>query len=230
MQGFEVVSLNDEKCIGHVVERSGDNLIVEHGHLRHRKNALPLAFAEIDEANERVTTTLSAQHGPRVAGGQRRRRRRGGGGRVLRARRRDGRGLRRHAARTRSRPAPNPTSTARPTGGGACGRPHRRHPAARRRTTTRAPRRRTRPPCSATEPLEPRIRLSRNPARDRAETSVSRSVTSSSHESVTWPMSVAFAARSPSSARNATARRLTHRSQRIPLTCMVSVSSATGLR
>ncbi len=60
MQGFEVVSINDEKCIGHVVERSGDNLIVEHGHLRHHKNALPLAFVEIDEANERVTTTLSA--------------------------------------------------------------------------------------------------------------------------------------------------------------------------
>ena len=60
MQGFEVVSVNDEKCIGHVVERSGDNLIVEHGHLRHTKNALPLAFAEIDEANQRVTTTLSA--------------------------------------------------------------------------------------------------------------------------------------------------------------------------
>jgi hypothetical protein len=60
MEGFEVISINDEKCIGHVVERSGDNLIVEHGHLRHHKNALPLAFAEIDEANERVTTTLSA--------------------------------------------------------------------------------------------------------------------------------------------------------------------------
>jgi hypothetical protein len=60
MQGFEVVSINDEKSIGHVVERSGDNLIVEHGHLRHRRNALPMAFAEIDEANERVMTTLSA--------------------------------------------------------------------------------------------------------------------------------------------------------------------------
>ena len=60
MKGFEVVSINDDKCIGHVVERSGDNLIVEHGHLRHTKNALPLAFVEIDEANERITTTLSA--------------------------------------------------------------------------------------------------------------------------------------------------------------------------
>jgi hypothetical protein len=59
MQGFEVVSINDEKSIGHVAGRSGDNLIVEHGHLRHHRNALPLAFTEVDEANERVTTTLS---------------------------------------------------------------------------------------------------------------------------------------------------------------------------
>jgi hypothetical protein len=71
MQGFEVVSINDEKCIGHVVERSGDYLIVEHGHLRHSKNALPLSFAEVDEANERVTTTLSASmvhESPKVNG------------------------------------------------------------------------------------------------------------------------------------------------------------------
>jgi hypothetical protein len=71
MQGFEVVSINDEKCIGHVVERSGDYLIVEHGHLKHTKNALPVSFAEIDEANERVTTTLSAKmvhESPKVNG------------------------------------------------------------------------------------------------------------------------------------------------------------------
>lgn len=71
MEGFEVVSLNDEKCIGHVAERSGDFLIVEHGHLRHTKNALPISFVEIDEANERVTTTLSADmvhESPKVNG------------------------------------------------------------------------------------------------------------------------------------------------------------------
>src|SRR4051812_3862085 len=60
MQGFEVVSINDEKCIGHVAGQTGDYLIVEHGHLRHHRNVLPLSFAEVDEANERVTTTLSA--------------------------------------------------------------------------------------------------------------------------------------------------------------------------
>jgi hypothetical protein len=71
MEGFEVISINDEKCIGHVAGRSGDFLIVEHGHLRHTKNALPLSFAEIDEANERVTTTLSAgmvHESPKVNG------------------------------------------------------------------------------------------------------------------------------------------------------------------
>ena len=71
MEGFEVLSINDEKCIGHVVERSGDFLIVEHGHLRHTKNALPVSFVEIDEANQRVTTTLSASmvhESPKVNG------------------------------------------------------------------------------------------------------------------------------------------------------------------
>jgi hypothetical protein len=60
MHGFEVVSINDDKCIGHVVGQIGDNLVVEHGHLRHHRNVLPLSFAEVDEANQRVTTTLSA--------------------------------------------------------------------------------------------------------------------------------------------------------------------------
>jgi len=71
MQGFEVVSINDEKSIGHVVERSGDYLIVEHGHLKHTKNALPMSFAEVDEANQRVTTTLSTSmvhESPKVNG------------------------------------------------------------------------------------------------------------------------------------------------------------------
>ena len=60
MEGYEVISVNDDKSIGHVAGREGDFLIVEHGHLRKTKNALPLTFADIDEANERVVTTLAA--------------------------------------------------------------------------------------------------------------------------------------------------------------------------
>jgi hypothetical protein len=60
MQGYEVISVNDDKSIGHVVDRVGDILIVEHGHLRKTRNGLPLTFADVDEANERVVTTLAA--------------------------------------------------------------------------------------------------------------------------------------------------------------------------
>jgi hypothetical protein len=60
MEGYEVISINDDKSIGHVVGRDGDLLIIEHGHLRKARNALPLTFADVDEANERVVTTLGA--------------------------------------------------------------------------------------------------------------------------------------------------------------------------
>jgi hypothetical protein len=59
MEGFEVISVNDDKCIGHVSGRAGDFLIVEHGTLRKSHNPLPLSFAEIDEAGGRVVTTLA---------------------------------------------------------------------------------------------------------------------------------------------------------------------------
>ncbi len=61
MEGYEVYSLNDDKTIGHVVAVVGEHLIVEHGTLRKSRNALPLAFAEIDEVAQRITTTLSEE-------------------------------------------------------------------------------------------------------------------------------------------------------------------------
>ena len=60
MEGYEVISVNDDKCIGHVVNRVGDILVVEHGTLRKTRNGLPMTFAEVDDANERVVTTLAA--------------------------------------------------------------------------------------------------------------------------------------------------------------------------
>lgn len=59
MNGYEVISVNDDKSIGHVSGRVGDFLIVEHGHLRKSHNPLPLEFAEVDEANNRVMTMLA---------------------------------------------------------------------------------------------------------------------------------------------------------------------------
>jgi hypothetical protein len=59
MEGYEVIT-SDEHKIGHVVGVEDGNLIVEHGHLRKTRNGLPLTFADVDEANERVVTTLAA--------------------------------------------------------------------------------------------------------------------------------------------------------------------------
>jgi hypothetical protein len=59
MNGYEVISVLDDKSIGHVSGRVGDFLIVEHGHLRKSHNPLPLEFADVDEASQRVVTTLA---------------------------------------------------------------------------------------------------------------------------------------------------------------------------
>jgi hypothetical protein len=71
MEGFEVWSVNDDKCIGRVSGREGDFLIVEHGHVRKSRNALPMTFADVDEGSERVITTLAADlvyESPKVNG------------------------------------------------------------------------------------------------------------------------------------------------------------------
>jgi hypothetical protein len=57
MEGFEVKTVEDEK-IGHVVGESGDFLIVEHGHLRKSKQALPREFADVDESAQVVVMTV----------------------------------------------------------------------------------------------------------------------------------------------------------------------------
>ncbi len=59
MNGYDVISVLDDKSIGRVSGRVGDFLIVEHGHLRKSHNPLPLSFATVDETNKRVVTTLA---------------------------------------------------------------------------------------------------------------------------------------------------------------------------
>jgi hypothetical protein len=59
MQGYDVRTIDGEK-IGHVVDTKDDYLIVEHGLLK-TKHALPQTFAEVDEREGIVRTTLSKQ-------------------------------------------------------------------------------------------------------------------------------------------------------------------------
>ena|SRR5687768_7301905 len=58
MDGYSVLTVDDEK-IGHVVGRSGENLVVERGHLRKHRHLLPLSFVEVSDDEECVRTTLS---------------------------------------------------------------------------------------------------------------------------------------------------------------------------
>jgi hypothetical protein len=71
MQGYDVVSREDEKVIGHVVDKVGGNYIVEHGMLRKTKHAVPEQFAHVDEAGERIVLTISkelVEDSPKVDG------------------------------------------------------------------------------------------------------------------------------------------------------------------
>jgi hypothetical protein len=71
MQGYEVVSHEDEKVVGHVVDKVGGNYIVEHGLLRKTKHAVPEQFAHVDEAGERIVLTISkemVEDSPKVNG------------------------------------------------------------------------------------------------------------------------------------------------------------------
>ncbi len=58
MQGYDVVTHDNEKVVGHVVEKVGGNYIVEQGTLRKTKHALPEQFAHVDEAGRRLVITV----------------------------------------------------------------------------------------------------------------------------------------------------------------------------
>jgi hypothetical protein len=70
MEGYDVVTTEDEK-VGKVVGTHGDHLIVESGTLMKSKHALPRTFAEVDEADGVVRTSISKQmlhDSPKVKG------------------------------------------------------------------------------------------------------------------------------------------------------------------
>jgi hypothetical protein len=60
VEGYKVVSA-DDKEIGEVVGRLGDSVVVEHGLLRKKKHAVPLAFATTDDGAQVLRTTLSKE-------------------------------------------------------------------------------------------------------------------------------------------------------------------------
>ncbi|HKH30079.1 MAG TPA: hypothetical protein VKA45_03400 [Gaiellaceae bacterium] len=71
MQGYDVVSHEDDKVVGHVVDKVGANYIVEQGLLRKTKHAVPEQFAHVDEAGERIVLTISkemVEDSPKVNG------------------------------------------------------------------------------------------------------------------------------------------------------------------
>jgi hypothetical protein len=69
MDGYDLIT-SDDKRLGHVVGTSGSNLIVEHGHLRKSRHAVPQTFVEVHDDENLVRTTLSKQlieDSPKVA-------------------------------------------------------------------------------------------------------------------------------------------------------------------
>ena len=58
MQGYEVVTHDDEKVVGHVVDKVGRNYIVEQGLLRKTKHAVPEDFAQLDDDSRRLVITV----------------------------------------------------------------------------------------------------------------------------------------------------------------------------
>ena len=71
MQGYDVVSHEDEKVVGHVVDKVGGNYIVEQGVLRKTKHAVPEQFAHVDDAAERIVLTIPrelVEDSPKVNG------------------------------------------------------------------------------------------------------------------------------------------------------------------
>jgi hypothetical protein len=60
MDGYDLIT-SDDKHLGHVVGTSGSNLIVEHGHLRKSRHAVPQTFVDVHDDEGVVRTTLSKQ-------------------------------------------------------------------------------------------------------------------------------------------------------------------------
>ena len=71
MEGYEVIT-SDEHKLGHVVGVEDGNLIIEQGHLRKTRHAIPLTFAHADESEQVVRVSVSraiVEDSPKVEDG-----------------------------------------------------------------------------------------------------------------------------------------------------------------
>lgn len=59
MEGYDVISVVDDKKIGTVVREEGDYVVFEHGTLRKQHHAIPSTTIEVNESDQEVRTTLS---------------------------------------------------------------------------------------------------------------------------------------------------------------------------
>src|SRR4029450_8775368 len=59
MEGYDVISVVDDKKIGTVVREEGDYVVFEHGTLRKRPPPTPSTTIEVNESDQEVRTTLS---------------------------------------------------------------------------------------------------------------------------------------------------------------------------
>ena len=72
MDGYDVVTFDEHK-VGHVVDRSGRFIVVEHGAVFKHRRPVPEAFATVDENERKVRLTVSKEifeSAPEVADGE----------------------------------------------------------------------------------------------------------------------------------------------------------------
>jgi hypothetical protein len=61
MEGYDVISVADNKKLGTVVRDEGDYVVFEHGTLRKQHHAIPRTTVEVDTNAREVRTTLSKE-------------------------------------------------------------------------------------------------------------------------------------------------------------------------
>jgi hypothetical protein len=61
MEGYDVISVADDKKLGTVVRAEDDYVVFEHGTLRKQHHAIPITTVEVDESAQEVRTTLSKE-------------------------------------------------------------------------------------------------------------------------------------------------------------------------
>jgi hypothetical protein len=61
MEGYDVISVVDDKTLGTVVREEGDYVVFEHGTFRKQLHAVPRTTVEVDTERREVRTTLSKE-------------------------------------------------------------------------------------------------------------------------------------------------------------------------